>query len=105
MSSDHIVDVCIYGRDYQLRAHDDPDYVHHLAEMVDARMAAAATGTKTVDSMRLAVLAALNLADEYCKIKAEYEGRIERLERERERLGQLLDSALDDHESASLPDA
>ena len=105
MSSDHVVDVMIHGRAYQLRARDDPDYVRSLADMVDARMEAAESSTKTVDSIRLAVLAALNLADECCKIKAEYEGRIDQLERERERLEALVDSALDDHEGSSLPDA
>jgi len=101
----HTVDVEIRGRNYQLRSDDDPAYVRALAEMVDKRMAIVEANTKTVDSIRLAVLAALNLADEYCRLRDEYEGRIEDLERERERLGSMIDEALEEEHKISLPDA
>ena len=43
---------------------EDSAHIEHLAEMVDARMRAVAAQGRTVDSLRVAVLAALNLADE-----------------------------------------
>lgn len=57
------VTVDIYDQSYRLRGHDS-EYIHHLAEIVDAKMRLVATHGKTVDSLRVAVLAALNLADE-----------------------------------------
>ena len=98
------VEVTIYGRTYQLRAEEDADYVVALARLVDERMAMAEAGSKTVDSSRLAVLTALNFADEYCRLKKEYEGRIKELEQERERLLALIDDALNEKEHISLPD-
>jgi cell division protein ZapA len=57
------VTVEIYDQIYHLSG-QDPEQIHRLAELVDARMRAVAAQGKTVDSLRVAVLAALNLADE-----------------------------------------
>jgi cell division protein ZapA len=42
----------------------DPEQVHRSAALVDAKMRAVSAQGRTVDSLRVAVLAALNLADE-----------------------------------------
>jgi len=54
----------IYGQVYSLRTSLDPAYIEELAQLVDARMRALAEQTDAVDTRRLAVLAALTLADE-----------------------------------------
>src|SRR6202790_4849106 len=54
----------IFDQAYNLRG-SDPDYILKLAEYVDAKMRAVAEATNTIDTVRLAVLAALNIADEY----------------------------------------
>ena len=56
--------VTIYGRTYQLRGHDDPDYLRELAARVDERMREVVEATATADTLKVAILAALNLADE-----------------------------------------
>lgn len=60
-----LVQVEIFGQVYKLKAEDDPAYVESLAAYVDRKMREVARGTKNVDSMKLAVLAALNIADEH----------------------------------------
>jgi cell division protein ZapA len=57
------VTVDIYDQTYHLSGHDAP-HVRELAARVDAKMRAVAAQGRTVDSLRVAVLAALNLADE-----------------------------------------
>jgi cell division protein ZapA len=57
------ITVEIYGQSYHLSG-DDPEYIRRLAAQVDAKMRAVAAQGRTVDSLRVAVLAALNLADE-----------------------------------------
>ena len=57
------VTVEIYDQTYHLSG-QDADHIRRLAELVDARMRAVAAQGRTVDSLRVAVLAALNLADE-----------------------------------------
>jgi cell division protein ZapA len=62
------VRVEIFDQAYNLRG-SDAEYILKLAEYVDAKMRAVAEQTNTVDTARLAVLAALNIADEYHLLK------------------------------------
>ena len=55
------VRVEIYDQAYNLRG-TDAEYIIKLAEFVDSKMRSVAEQTSTVDSLRLAVLAALNIA-------------------------------------------
>jgi cell division protein ZapA len=57
------VTVSIYDQTYHLRG-QNPDHIQHLASLVDSKMRTVAAQGRTVDSLRVAVLAALNLADE-----------------------------------------
>ena len=59
------VSVDIYDQVYHLRG-TDPVYIERLAAIVDAKMRAVSAHGNTVDSLRVAVLAALNIADELC---------------------------------------
>ena len=64
--------VDIYDQIYQLRG-TDAAYIERLAGMVDAKMRAVSAHSSTVDSLRVAVLAALNIADELTTMRAKYE--------------------------------
>jgi cell division protein ZapA len=67
------VRVEIFDQAYNLRG-SDPEYISKLAEYVDAKMRAVAEATNTIDTVRLAVLAALNIADEYHLLKRTKDG-------------------------------
>jgi cell division protein ZapA len=77
-----VVEVEIYGQRYPLRTDGDEDYVRSLAAHVDRRMREVAESTSTVDSLKVAILAALNIADEYFQLKLEQD-RIDDLISER----------------------
>jgi cell division protein ZapA len=62
------VSVDIYDQTYNLRAHD-PEYIQRLATLVDSKMRAVSANGNTVDSLRVAVLAALNIADELMRLQ------------------------------------
>ena len=66
------VRVEIYDQTYQLRG-SDPQYINQLADYVDTKMRIVAQQASTVDSLRVAVLAALNIADEYLVLKRKYD--------------------------------
>jgi len=85
------VRVEIYDQSYSLRG-SDPDYIFKLAEYVDIKMRAVGEQTATVDSLRLAVLAALNIADEYHILKRKYDV----VASEYNQRAHLLSGALDD---------
>jgi cell division protein ZapA len=65
----------IYDQVYQLRG-TDPAHIERLAEAVDAKMRAVSAHGATVDSLRVAVLAALNITDELMTLRARYEALI-----------------------------
>lgn len=67
--SERITAVKIYNRTYQVRSGGDPEYVRQLAQYVDERMTEVFELTPTVDSLKVAILAALNIADEYFSAK------------------------------------
>jgi cell division protein ZapA len=58
------VKVEIYGQSYTMGGDLDEEYVQKLARYVDEKMKAVAAATQTVDSVRVAVLAAMAVADE-----------------------------------------
>lgn len=85
----------IYDESYNLRG-SDPVYIQRLAELVDAKMRAVAQHTSTVDSLRVAVLAALNIADDYYQLRRKSEGIESEYTSRASHLGRALDSALDE---------
>jgi len=66
------ISVDIYDQTYRLRG-TDRAYVERLASLVDAKMRAVAAQGRTVDSLRVAVLAALNIADELARLSDRYD--------------------------------
>ncbi len=87
------VRVEIYDQPYNLRG-TDPDYLFKLAEYVDTKMRIVAEQTSTVDSLRLAVLAALNIADEYQILKRKYDVVAAEFNQRAHHLSGALDEAL-----------
>jgi cell division protein ZapA len=89
MAEGHVISVEIHGQKYPIRSTLDQVYVARLATYVDEKMRAAADASPTGDSLRLAVLAALNVADELFRCRdanrarsgelAERAGELERL--------------------------
>lgn len=61
----------IYGQGYSIGGDGDAAYVQRLAERVDAQMRLIGRQARTADSLRVAVLAALNLADENERLRGE----------------------------------
>jgi cell division protein ZapA len=64
MKETRVVTVEIAGQRYPIRSALDAGYVAELATYVDAKMRLAAKETSGGDSLKIAVLAALNIADE-----------------------------------------
>jgi cell division protein ZapA len=65
------ISVEIYDQIYNLRG-TDPAHIEKLAALVDAKMRAVSATGSTVDSLRVAVLAALNITDELFTLRERY---------------------------------
>jgi len=68
--------VTILGRTYHLRGDEEPEYLQQLAGLVDRRMREVAAATGTADTLKVAILAALNLADDYYKASGPGTGHV-----------------------------
>ena len=96
------VSVEIYDQVYNLRG-SDAEYIRQLAAVVDAKMRSVAAHGGTADSLRVAVLAALNIADELMAQRARRDSLTARLDRagdsirsRADTLAELLDEVLED---------
>lgn len=101
MTNSRVVHVHIQGQAYAVRSELDPSYVAELAAYVDEKMRLASREIASADSVRVSVIAALNIADELFRTRSDRQTSDERDRRtgaeanERiERIERLIDSAL-----------
>ena len=93
-SPERLVPVDILGQRYTIRSSLDEQYVAELATYVDEKMRAAADLTPGTDSQRLAVIVALNIADEYFRCR-EADRSWQQILRDRtQQIERLVDQAL-----------
>jgi cell division protein ZapA len=92
--TERVVPVVIQGQRYPVRSTLEPSYVAELAAYVDEKMRLASDANNTTDSLRVAVLAALNLADEVFRHRAERDGRNIAIATRAGELERLLDAVL-----------
>ena len=84
----------IYNQIYNIRSDGDSEYVTQLAEFVDRRMREISSGTLTVDSLKVAILAALHVADELHRLKRLHEQADSQLAARSAECADMLDRVL-----------
>jgi cell division protein ZapA len=92
--SGRVIAVEINGQRYPIRSVLDPEYVARLAAYVDERVRAAADSTPSGDSVRVLILAALNIADELFRSREADQARDGQLAERAGELERLLDRLL-----------
>ncbi len=91
---ERVTTVTIFNQTFRVRSGDDPEYVRSLAKHVDERMSKLAEQTLTVDTLKIAILAALNIADDYVSTREELEQFERQVSESTGRLRELLASPL-----------
>ena len=84
----------IYNQTYNIRSDGDSEYISQLAEFVDNRMREISSGTLTVDSLKVAILAALHIADELHRLKRLHEQADSQLASRSAECAEMLDRLL-----------
>ena len=97
-----LVTVDISGQRYPIRSGLDPAYVAELAAYVDTKMRAASDAAPSSDMLGLAILVALNLADECFRARKQESSSHGELQERALRLEQLVDAVLDGPENPRL---
>ena len=84
----------IYNQTYNIRSDGENDYIMRLAEYVDGKMREISSGTLTVDSLKVAILAALHIADEFHQLKTNQEQSDAQLASRSAECAEMLDRVL-----------
>jgi cell division protein ZapA len=84
----------IYNQTYNIRSDGDNEYIMRLAEYVDSKMREISSGTLTVDSLKVAILAALHIADEFHQLKRTQEQSDAQLASRSAECAEMLDRVL-----------
>jgi cell division protein ZapA len=100
MPSAETIQVTIFNQTYSLRSISGAEHVREIASQVDERMKQIAAHITTHDVSRIAILVALNIADEMKNLKARYESEIERLLQ-----GPAVDAGDAGHNDIHLPES
>ena len=98
-----LVTVDINGLRYPIRSHLDPAYVADLAAYVELKMQLATRESPAGDTLKIAVLAAMNIADEYFRAHQEGASHRSDLTQRALELERMLDLALGAPEAADAP--
>jgi cell division protein ZapA len=103
MSESRVVNVEIHGQRYPIRSGLAPEYVAEHAAYEDEKMRLAARESPAGDTMKLAVLAALNIADEFFRAVDDVQSDHATLSRRAAALERMVDLALGmDHPQAAV---
>ena len=85
------VEVSVMGQKFQIKSDTDEAYVHEVAAFVNDRIEKVIQRTKSVPSLNVVLLAAMNIADEHMKFKRKKGDNYKYLEKKVEDLIELID--------------
>lgn len=85
------MEVSIMGQKFMIRSDSDDDYVVRVAEFVDRKISEVIQNTKSVASLNVAILAAMNIADEYFRFQRDRKERFDHVEKKIKDLIELID--------------
>ncbi len=88
------IDVEVYGQKLALRPIEDESYAHELARYVEGQMQTIAQGATTTTPLKVAILAAMNIADQLFRQESRRQAGEAEIERRAEGLLECIDSHL-----------
>jgi cell division protein ZapA len=103
MSENMSTSVEIMGREYKIRGAADAAYIREVARYVDAKLREVAQGSTQPASDRVAILAAINIADELFQLRRASNEEFSSIERRTQSLIRLLDESLTPQREAVAP--
>jgi cell division protein ZapA (FtsZ GTPase activity inhibitor) len=87
------VNVEIMGQNLVVRSDADDDWIRTVAHAVDEKIRRIRASSQGASSVSLAILAALNFADELQRLRNEHKELMERIEAMNRRLSTVIDGA------------
>ena len=97
--SDNLVKVDIYGKEYTVKGDADKGYIESVAEYVDSKMKEVDANVPFESSLRVAILAAMNITDELFSQKSDKSLETEEIEEKAKSLVEQLEETLEGSEN------
>lgn len=94
MAEPRVVQIEVHGQKYPIRTELEPRYVEELAQFVESRMALASKSSPSSDAVGLAILTALNITDEYFRLRNNASSSSGNIAARTEALERMVDQAL-----------
>lgn len=94
MEEASVTTVQIFGREYKIRGHADQNYIRKMAKYVDGKMRELAENSSLPSQESIAILVALNIADELFQERAKSTDTLSEVEERADHLIELLDQSL-----------
>ena len=91
-----VLKVNIYGTEYPIRGEVDVEYIRRVADYVDRKMREVDQNTAAKSSLKVAILAALNIADELFRERGEKDTLVKGFEKKADELSKLIDENLNE---------
>ena len=88
------IEVIIMGQKFLVRSESEENYVTEVSGFVDKKINEVMQSTKSVASLNVALLAAMNIADEYLKFKRGTDSRIDKVEKKIKDMIELVELQL-----------
>ncbi len=95
---DKVVKVVIFGEEYPIKGYADEEHILRVGSYVDKKMREIALRSKNRSPNKIAVLTALNLADELLSLDDKAKEDIEKVEDKAKGILEMLDNSLADSE-------
>ena len=93
--ADNLVEVDIYGKEYTVKGNADKAYIESVAEYVDSKMKEVDANVPFESSLRVAILAAMNITDELFSQKSDKTVETDELEERAKALAEQLEETLE----------
>ena len=91
---ERLIEVNIFGHDYTIKTDADTERIQKIASYVDKKMGEIVRNTKSVSTLNVAILAALNIADDFFKEREKRDELIAEVENRSEEIVKTIDRQL-----------
>jgi len=85
------IEIKVMGQKFMVRSESSEEYINAVADFVDQKITEIMKGSKSVASLNVAILAAMNIADEFMKYKDQKDKQVSKVEEKIKTVIELID--------------
>jgi cell division protein ZapA len=98
MGKERLVEIKVFGQTYTVKSDAKEDHIQEVARYVNEKMDEVLRKTRSISTLNVAILTALNLADDLLKEKEKREDLLREIEMKSKDLAEKIDSRLSGEE-------